>query len=520
MMRRISMYMVGVLVAGLVLVLSPVVKAGKSKGAAAKGVKKYAVLVGIGKYRHPGVPNLSGPPKDVDKMVKFLRRVHHFTQIKVLKDSQATKKDIQKAMRWLARVAGPNDVAVFYFSGHGSRVDDTNGDESDRMDETLIPYDVGASPSSHLIDDEIGVWIKTVRSNNLTVILDSCHSGTGYKSLSIVAKASRAKYWDNPYMKGNKKGYIPGSKSYNGFRGIVTEVRQSNAQVNRAQKPRPRRRVRRNRRRFSFLAASLSSERAYDVGGRVNSVMTHYLVAFGSRFPNESLAQLVRRMNAALVRRDGSRQWPMTPNAEGVTDQPLFSAQSPQGLQAQPQLETAPTLQRTSATRCRGSFCVTLNILNRRGYPTSKYKNHQEIMFTFQLTKPGYIALIGEDANGAVTVLFPDVYNATVGRRSRHYYVRKTHPVMLPPGGWGSKAAFKIKGKVGSVESVTLIASRVRADFMRLYKAAKTNPSGKAKIYVEIRDRIQRRQRQRRRRHRRKRRGRMIAVTLQYTIVR
>lgn len=91
---------------------------------------------------------------------------------------EATKEAIRDATIWLAEQAGPDDLAVFYFAGHGAQVYDLDGDEPDGLDETLAPTDVQRFSSINDIrDDEFRAWLAEVDAD-VVVILDSCHSGT------------------------------------------------------------------------------------------------------------------------------------------------------------------------------------------------------------------------------------------------------------------------------------------------------------------------------------------------------
>ncbi len=54
------------------------------------------------------------------------------SQIKTVKDSDATLIGIERFIKeWLINGVSSKDRVVFYFSGHGSYISDTNGDESD-----------------------------------------------------------------------------------------------------------------------------------------------------------------------------------------------------------------------------------------------------------------------------------------------------------------------------------------------------------------------------------------------------
>ena len=56
------------------------------------------------------------------------------------------------------------------------------GDEADGMDETTVPFDSGRDlyPNRDITDDEIFAWLRklSARTDNITLIFDSCHSGT------------------------------------------------------------------------------------------------------------------------------------------------------------------------------------------------------------------------------------------------------------------------------------------------------------------------------------------------------
>jgi hypothetical protein len=105
-----------------------------------------------------------------------------------------------------ALVAGmvAGDEAVFHFSGHGSLVRDTNGDELTGLDSCLCPLDYNAPASTGggvVTDDEIRALLvnKVPRGARLYVFLDCCHNGTGcdvrfkYEDFSILLRPPSAR---------------------------------------------------------------------------------------------------------------------------------------------------------------------------------------------------------------------------------------------------------------------------------------------------------------------------------------
>ena len=144
-----------------------------------------AAIFGINEYKK--VPSLNGCANDVENMRSLLTGVFGFDpkNVKTFTDSKVTKVEVQRQMKWLFRDVAAGDRVVFHFSGHGSSVADKDGDETDGQDEIFCLYDMDFDdPGSYLVDDELRLWTGTLPSGvQLTVILDTCHSGTGTRLL-------------------------------------------------------------------------------------------------------------------------------------------------------------------------------------------------------------------------------------------------------------------------------------------------------------------------------------------------
>lgn len=151
------------------------------------GVKR-ALLIGINDYR--AVPGLQGSVNDVQTMREVLVKRWGFPEanIKVLTDAAATRAGILAALEDLVRTTGPNDTVYFHYSGHGSQVEDQNGDEADGLDETIVPVD-GRSPGiADILDDQLDAIFARLKTHNAVIVLDSCHSGTATRAFDIRAK--------------------------------------------------------------------------------------------------------------------------------------------------------------------------------------------------------------------------------------------------------------------------------------------------------------------------------------------
>lgn len=106
----------------------------------------------------------------------------------MLENEQATHRNIIDTIQnHLIAKAKKGDVIILHFSGHGSQVKDDSGDEIDELDETLVPYDSRTPGVFDITDDEINGLIGQLaqKTNNITLIFDTCHSGTSTKGGNI-----------------------------------------------------------------------------------------------------------------------------------------------------------------------------------------------------------------------------------------------------------------------------------------------------------------------------------------------
>ena len=147
----------------------------------------YALLVGIDNYAAPVNP-LQGCVNDVKAIAQYLEtRVQTEgwnLHLKTLQDEQATRQGIIDGFREHLCQASSNDVALFYYSGHGSQEQAPREFwhlEPDRLDETLVCYDSRLQGGWDLADKELAKLISEVAQKNphITLILDCCHSGSG-----------------------------------------------------------------------------------------------------------------------------------------------------------------------------------------------------------------------------------------------------------------------------------------------------------------------------------------------------
>ncbi|HKU34249.1 MAG TPA: caspase family protein [Paenarthrobacter sp.] len=160
-------------------------------------MSKSALCVGINKFKFlPQSSWLQGCVNDAEDLSALLAEQYGFAaeDITVLKDAKATKKAVMAELNKLVQAAtsGKADHLVFSFSSHGTQIPDTNGDEADRLDEAFACYDINNTgdawdPATVIADDELSdVFAGLPDGIRMDVVLDTCHSGTGLKSLDLV----------------------------------------------------------------------------------------------------------------------------------------------------------------------------------------------------------------------------------------------------------------------------------------------------------------------------------------------
>ena len=135
-----------------------------------------ALCVGINDYPIEG-NDLNGCVNDAHAWADTLASKFQFARsdIVMLTDSAATKRNIIDGIKKLLAGAKKGDVLVFTNSSHGTYVADKDGDE-ELYDEAICPYDID---KNLIIDDELrGLFHDVPKGVHAAVISDSCFSGT------------------------------------------------------------------------------------------------------------------------------------------------------------------------------------------------------------------------------------------------------------------------------------------------------------------------------------------------------
>lgn len=130
--------------------------------------KISALSIGIGAYTE--LPKLTCPPNDAKDFATVVHSGAMPSEIKLLTNSEATKKSVLKELAWLADSSRPTDTAILFFSGHGGRLN---------TQASLFPVDTQTRDleKTCLTNRELTDALRAIKSSRLVAFLDTCHSG-------------------------------------------------------------------------------------------------------------------------------------------------------------------------------------------------------------------------------------------------------------------------------------------------------------------------------------------------------
>jgi hypothetical protein len=261
---------------------------------------KKALCVGINDYPYDG-SDLNGCVNDAKAWAELLTGHYGFPQadVKLLLDNQATKANVMAGLNALLAGAKSGDVLVFTNSSHGTYVTDTSGDEA-MYDEAMCPYDCA---ESLIVDDELRELFSGLgKGVRLTVISDSCHSGT----VTRVAVAE----------------IIPGLRTPDDRRArfLSPALRGEKVLENpwRA-KPKAKEKYPESKMKDLLLSGCTDKEYSYDamIGGKYHGAMTYFALKTIAEADYEiTYAQLHSRLQYQL----DDAGYPQHPQLEGRTE--------------------------------------------------------------------------------------------------------------------------------------------------------------------------------------------------------
>ncbi|MEM7429761.1 MAG: caspase family protein [Pseudomonadota bacterium] len=396
---------------------------------------KRALLIGIGAYEH--IQPLRGPARDVDRVEAFLTKHmgYETDEIAVLKDRRATRKNLLRAMdQWLVKSTKPGDEVFIYFSGHGSQLPDDNQDEKDGLDETLSPVNTTKTGENQITDDEFGSVLTRLAGRDVTVVVDSCHSGTISRSIAAAGGSADTPRTFTPVATSRSAGTSAGA-------------------------------VEAHRREVSFIesgkslriwSAAAANQFAWDTGA--GGVFTRqFLKGAGEGAADRNGNGTVTNAELLNYLRDETSKYCATnPQCKPMGFTPTLEAQprdmaraivvvpagsnSGSGAAVDPQKEV--TEEHVQAATGTIKPDVATDILPQSNeadveismLPGGKLKLGQEFRISVSSGKPGYLVLLDINAHGQVTQLIPNNFMDQAGQTR---FIRPRGRIVIPDDYYG-----------------------------------------------------------------------------------
>ncbi|MEO6541965.1 MAG: caspase family protein, partial [Ferruginibacter sp.] len=165
--------------------------------------EKRALLIGIDDYSAPAgyVPpsgkraffnSLEGCVNDARSIHSVVTSKFRFnnTLVDTLYNKAASRASIIKKLNELLEKSKPNDIALLYYAGHGSQVQNSLSKETDKKDESMVPSDTWKEGVEDIRDKELAAIYNRFIDKGviLTVVMDCCHSGSLSRGPNTPAK--------------------------------------------------------------------------------------------------------------------------------------------------------------------------------------------------------------------------------------------------------------------------------------------------------------------------------------------
>ncbi|MBL9147193.1 MAG: caspase family protein [Phycisphaerae bacterium] len=175
---------------------------------AMKPPRRFALVIGVADYEDRRIPDLPACEKDATELAKVLRdpAIGMFPpgNVTLLTDKAVTRSAVVAALDDLARKAGPDDLVVVFYSGHGAT------DEKGRAYWVMSDAKVDALRSTALAELEISELLGEIKTRRLVTLIDACYSAATAELASTKSLIDVSKLY--PEFKGDGRVGITASK--------------------------------------------------------------------------------------------------------------------------------------------------------------------------------------------------------------------------------------------------------------------------------------------------------------------
>ncbi len=163
--------------------------------------KVWAVIVGVAGYSH--MPALRYTDDDAYRFYAFLKSAEggglRDEQIRILIDEEATRQRILETVEDLFSQARPEDLVLFYFSGHGVKG-------------AFLPIDFDGY-NNKLFYEELNERIQSSSARYRICLADACHSGGLFTDRSVEPQEELLRFYQPLFETSSGTAIIMSSKS-------------------------------------------------------------------------------------------------------------------------------------------------------------------------------------------------------------------------------------------------------------------------------------------------------------------
>jgi len=375
---------------------------------------RRALLVAVADYPQ-GIPSLTAPVIDAERMADFLHKRMGFEKecIAMLLNEKVTTAGLRAAIeRELVARVEPDDVAFFFFSGHGTHVPDIDGDETDQFDEAMVTIDTDpARPETWFTDDVLRYHLSRLKTNRAIVVLDACHAGTGTRAFG----ASR--------VEGAKYVHFGFDKTASPSRGVVKSRAIRPASTNS---------------QHLVMAACHPYEIAREIPKQGGFFTSALLEALNSVPPDTAFAKIHEDVQMAidrLIARTTRPDLPQTPHFQGPIARNIgdfMEGASKEG--GEKPASEVPMADPSSALVGNGAITVKLST------DQSVYIEGQTMTTRVEVSEDCHLRLYYKGADQRTFLIFPNAYQSD-------HFVRAGVPLEVP--GPNAKFTFRMAPPYG-----------------------------------------------------------------------
>lgn len=168
----------------------------------------FALVIGISKYREEAIPAVKYASRDAEIVAKYLENVGGIPRnnIKLLTDASVTKSDLEAYIGdWLARRVNKDSVVFVYYAGHGAP-------DIESKEAYIVPYEGHPDFPSKLYSlKKMYESLNKLPAGEVIVMLDSCFSGTGGRSITKSGARPLVISIENPVLASGKINILAAS---------------------------------------------------------------------------------------------------------------------------------------------------------------------------------------------------------------------------------------------------------------------------------------------------------------------